>query len=438
MSWSVFTRGTWAAALSLILGTTALHAQESMDTTAAITALSDYTRACRLDGGRLWGLSLCGPLILVEPESRWAVANEQPPGGEFTRHGPIWTGHVPGGIPVSNTALTWVGRKWAIARLPLSGDRFSQVGLLLHESFHRIQDTLGLGGPDLLNPHLDERDGRYWLRLELRAEARSLTLRGPDARQAALDALLFRANRHRLYPGADTLERALELQEGLAEYTGQRLAMAVTGESPARAARTLAGFESRETFVRSVGYATGPALGLLLDRYAPGWRSRVRTEGLAPQLARALRFEPPADLAGAARARAAAYDDGSLAREEDQRETERQARLADYRRRLVEGPVIVLRQDRLSRAFNPNTLTPLGDAGTVYPTGVFSAEWGKLEVSEGGALVAPDFGMLRIPAPDAVSGSVIKGEGWTLELADGWRLVPGARAGDYRAAGPEN
>lgn len=37
-------------------------------------------------------------------------------------------------------------------------------------------------------------------------------------------ALLFRAARHAAFPGADPLEAALELNEGIAEYTGIRVA----------------------------------------------------------------------------------------------------------------------------------------------------------------------------------------------------------------------
>jgi hypothetical protein len=135
--------------------------------------------------------------------------------------------------------------------------------------------------------------GHEWLRLELRALAAALRSNGAAARAAARDALLFRLRRQQIYPGADTLEAALEQQEGLAEYTGDKIALAVTGAPESRVAQALDEFESRPTFVRSLGYGTGPALGLLLDRYASGWRNRVKEHGIAPQLAKALHFVPP-------------------------------------------------------------------------------------------------------------------------------------------------
>lgn len=407
---------------------------QTVDTAAAIRALTDYTTACRRDAGRLWGRSLCGALILVDPASRASVANELPPGGAFESRSGVYSGRLPPGIPVANTSLMWAGKPWAFVLLPLAGDRFSQASLLIHESFHRIQDTLGLGGPDLLNTHLDERDGRYWFRLELRALARALRGSGSAARRAAADALLFRARRHALFPGADSLERALELQEGLAEYTGVRLAMDVTGAGARagarRAAKALDDFHSRSTYVRSAGYATGPALGLLLDRYAPGWRTHVRERGLAPQLALGLRFTPPRGLAAAATRRATAYAGNELAVAEDRREVERSTVLARYRARLIDGPVVTFRQEGLQRSFNPNNLIAFGENGTIYPTGTFGAPWGTLDIT-GGALVSPDFGMVRVAAPADPSARPLRGEGWTLELAPGWELRPGKRSGDY-------
>ena len=42
-----------------------------------------------------------------------------------------------------------------------------------------------------------------------------------------------------------------------------------------RVVRAMDAVERNPTLVRSFAYATGPALGLLLDRWAPGWQRRV-------------------------------------------------------------------------------------------------------------------------------------------------------------------
>jgi hypothetical protein len=426
-------RGWLGLCLGLAVIPTPGLAQAPADTSGAAQAVRDYLAAAARDGGRLWGRSLKGPMILVDPAARTSVATERPPGGMFRQVHGIWLGTIPEGIPTANFALTWAGRRWAMVLLPLPEDRFIRLSLLLHEAFHGIQEQLGLSGPDYLNPHLDERDGRFWLRLELRAMATALRSDGTARASAARDALLFRAQRQALYPGADTLERALELAEGLAEYTGTRLALTQLGLPVSRAAELLQRFERRTTYVRSLGYGTGPGLGLLLDVYVPGWRRRVAREGLASQLGAGLRFRAPPDLSASARTAATRYDADALGLEEDARARARAEALADYRRRLIDGPVLTLRQAGLQRAFNPNTLVAAGADGTVYPTGTFGAAWGSLEVERGGALVSTDFTVLRLPAPSDTAGPVIRGEGWTLRLSEGWRLAPGDRAGDWVA-----
>ena len=432
-----------AAARLLLLAATALPAllpaalpAQALDTARVRAGLRDLDAACRLDSAHTWGRSLCGPLALVDRESRLAIGNRAPARGA---HLPLGDGLaaavLPPDVGIANTSFDWHGEAWAMVVLPLPADRFARTALLVHESWHREQPALGLAGPDRQSAHLDERDGRYWLRLELRALAAAVEALAPRgdsaARDAAVrrhagDALLFRARRHALVPGADTLEAALEITEGLAEYTGVRLALALTGESPARAAQVVRGGERRASYVRSFAYATGPGLGLLLDRLRPAWRGEVRaSRTLAPLLAASLGWRPPRDLARAADARARHYDGAELAAEEDARHRARAERLAAYRARFLEQPVLVLRQQGVNRSFDPNALVPFGALGTVYPTGTFMAPWGRLHVTEGGALLAADFSELRVAAPAAAAPApdrTIAGPGWTLTLADGWTL----------------
>jgi hypothetical protein len=305
-----------------------------------------------------------------------------------------------------------------MVQLPVPHDRFARLGLLFHESFHRAQPALGLGDRDALNPHLDERDGRFWLRLELRALARALRSSGASRTAAVRDAVVFRRARHDRFPGAVATEDALERQEGLPEYTGARLALDALHVPIARVADDLAAFESRPTFARSLGYGTGPALGLLLDDLAPGWRKRAGQDGLAAQLAAAIDFSPPADLLAAATAAARRYSGDELARAEDAHAAERARQLAALRARLVDGPVVRFAQRDMSMSFDPSKVVSLGSDGAVHPTGHFAAAWGTLDVTGGGALVAPDLTLLRVQAPaSAPRERIVHGPDWRLELA---------------------
>ena len=421
------------AACAVLLGSATAARAQPLDTASALDALRDARSACRADDGALWGRSLCGPVALVDGATRLVIANDSVGGRRFLPFGDAYVTTLPASQYVANTSFRWGGREWTMVALPLPRDRWARAALVLHEAFHREQAGLGLRAPDALNNHLDERAGRTWLRLEYRALAQALdALPGDEAaaRRHAGAALLFRAHRRALYPGSDSLEAALEMQEGLGEYTGQRLASRLTGDGPARSARHVRDYERTPSFVRAFAYGTGPAVGLLLDRFAGSWRTAVRTRrDPGALLAGALGLQLPDDLAVAARARADAYGWAEVDREEAARDSARAPVVRAYRARLADGPTVTLRQDRdsLSWSFDPTTLVGFDLRTTVYPVGTFSAPWGRLEVERGGVLVHNDFDWLRVGAPATsvpAEARRVAGDGWTLTLAAGWSLRP--------------
>lgn len=408
--------------------------QSPLDSAATVAAFEDYLDTCPTSARAPWPRPVCGPLLGVHAASGFAVATVAPPMGEFTRVGRVWVGRTPAGFAVSNTATEVAGTRFATVILPLPNDRFRRTRLLAHEEFHRIQPALGLQGIDRVNPHLDEPDGRIFLRLELRALSVALALDGPAADSALRHALLFRDARYARFPGADTLEAALERHEGLAEYTGTAVALGAIPDGLGMALADLAAFERRPTYVRSLGYGTGPALGLLLDRVAPGWQQRDLRRGMAGVLRDAVRYESPRDLSKEVTAVSRRYGGLAIRAEEEERAAQRARARAEYQRALVDGPVLVLEAaPDLYRVFNPNTLIPLDGLGTVYPTGTFSADWGKLTVTAHGALVHPTNQRVQVALtnrPEA-AGRRVEGTGWVLELSEGWRMAPGTRSGDW-------
>ncbi len=253
-------------------------------------------------------------------------------------------------------------------------------------------------------------------------------------KNAAADAVLFRAERYRLFPNAAAREQALELNEGLAEYTGVRIASPTTQERIKLALNDLAVHINDPTFVRSFAYATGPAYGLLLDRYAPEWRRELRAgDGFDVLLRNALHIALPANLQQAAEQRAAGYGGPILRATETAREAKRQEIIARYRAEFIDGPVLIIRFQHMRVQFDPRNLQPLGDYGTVYPNLRISDDWGVLEATKG-ALMKSNWSAVIVTAPQFVGGSSIKGDGWTLELKPSWHIVAGTRQGDFTLA----
>ena len=393
---------------------------------------------CTADAGKLWGISLCGPLMFADAPSRWIVASESDAKGVLSAKDGAFVGVLPADQNISNTAFDWSGVRWTQVLWPIIGDERLRGTIVMHELFHRIQNRLDL--PKVTegdNAHLDELNGRYYLQLEWRALARALEARSDaDRGEASKDALRFRAERYRLYPKAATTERALEQSEGLAEYTGVRLGSS-TAELQTRMALYDLTVHARDaTFVRSFAYATGPAYGLLLDHYAPGWHAQLKSgDGFDVMLARALHVSAAASDSLLVAKRAQSYDGAALYAAEAERDGKRREQFALNRRKFIDGSVLTLPFRKMKVQFDPTTLQPFGAAGTVYPVIRIADAWGVIE-GKNGALVKSDWSALVVTAPAQTAGSSLAGDGWTLTLQPGWRIVPDARSGDFTLAGP--
>jgi hypothetical protein len=392
---------------------------------------------CGRDAGRLWGVSLCGPILLVDPQSRQVVANQQDGEGALKKNGDVFTGSLPASINISNTPTQFAGVLWTQLIWPLPEDLSRRNTMLAHELFHRIQNRVPIPAQkEAANDHLDTLDGRYLIQLEWRALAAALRCHAQiPCQQAVSDALVFRAARYQLFPSSAAQETSLELMEGVAEYTGVALGNRTHEEQVKAALYDLSAHVSDQTFVRSFAYATGAAYGLLLDKYMPGWRQQLRSgPSLSDLLQRAAHISLPRNINDTAAERAQAYEGATLRSAEVEREKKRQQTLAANRAKFVDGPILVIPLHRVDIQFNPQTLQPLEKLGTVYPTMRISADWGVLEVSNG-ALLKSDWSAVSVVAP-TILGATLKGDGWTLELKPNWKLVPAGRNGDFALAGP--
>jgi hypothetical protein len=347
----------------------------------------------------------------------------------------LWSGPFPAGMQRANTAVSWAGTTWAMVMLPLPQDSIDAARLLVHEAMHTMQPRLLprppyseiAEGSDLL----DGPEGRTWLLLEMRAMATALDTSGEARRSAVRDGLLFHAMRLRLATEAErTRERALELSEGLPEYTAWRL---VSG-TPAELANHIRSEERRgPSWVRQFPYLTGPALAWAADLGDPtgAWRRHVDyATDLAVAAGRAWHLTPPdsSGIPAAARAAAIRYGGDALRASEAERWKTHLAERASLTAAFVTGPVLRLVSSAMRISFDPNRSAPVGRPGTVMRALEWRGADGAHLVAPDGALVPPAWGWLQMPLGQVVptEGALAApvhwtGPGWTLDLPAGWR-----------------
>ena len=406
----------------------------SIDTKLAAQYFRQLKQTSDRDGGKTWGVALYGPLMFVDARSGNVVANQADVEHKLTPQDGVFVGTLPREINPANTAFDWAGVHWTMVLWPVSEFRQARERLLLHECFHRLQEKLGLPARDAVNAHLDTLNGRIWIQMEWRALERALRESGPARKAAIADALLFRAYRRSLFADSAGNENALELNEGLSEYTGVKLSSANVGETAVRANLILRQARNNPTFARSFAYVSGPAYGVLLDLSGRPWRT-----GLSPKADLGVLLQQQFGLRvrasdAAARAAVSRYEGEEIITVETQQDERRKQQIAEARKKFFDGPILLLPLSAdVSYTFNPNNVIGIDAGNTVYPAMRMVDEWGVLTVTNGAMLERGATGFLtraRVTAPSDVSARPLKGEGWSLELATGWELVPGERSGD--------
>ena len=402
--------------VALLGATTAAEAQVRPE--LARRYFEEATKLCERDAGRLWGVSLCGPMVIADPATGTRATSQPEPAGPTPRFSSFADGPV-----------MWGGERWfafPLSMLPANAADVRQQ-VMLHGLFHRIQPQLGLITEDGFNEHLDTLEGRVSIQLEWRALRRAIESTGSTRAEAIADALAFRRDRRVRFPGAAEGERREEIREGLASYTG----IAAWADSPAdahrAAASALAGGESQTGLVGNFEAASGPAYGVLLDDLLPGWRRQVRaTSDLGDMLASAINRPPTTDVAAAA----ARYDGATLRSAEEARDRAQQTHVAELRRRFVDGPVLTMPAVGTGTSDTHDSVGIPG-AGTVYfHNFTQSGKWGRLEATNG-VLRGADGSTLSVPVTGPLEGTTLRGEGWSVTVNAGWLVQPASRPGSF-------
>ena len=379
----------------------------------------------------IWQHDLYGPILLVDPKSREIFANFPDNENALKRVGSIYTGRLPEKINIANTTVRWSGKQWAMIMLPLPEKTDDKVNLVVHELFHRAQEQLGFNLSNANNAHLDKMEGRILLRLELEALKSALSAEGSKMVQThVVNALALREQRYAIFENAKSKENELELNEGLAEYTGLLAAQRSTKNTKRHLVAQIEHFVKSPSFVRSFAYQTIPAYGYLLQFNDSYWNQDVTQSTNLIELFK-IRF----DFKGAnvdsleISALTSKYNGRQILQEEEKRKAHNDRVVADYRRVLIENSPLKINFENMNISFDPGNLVSLEGRGTVYPNLRVTDNWGVLEVTEG-ALMSHDWSNLQISKPTEIKADKVLGNGWSLNLSKGYQVVK-AKAGDH-------
>ena len=93
----------------------------------------EVTKLCERDAGRLWGVSLCGPMVIFDQRTQTRATSQPEPDGLPPR--------FPG---MADGPVSWGGARWFSFPLYMlaNTDADTRQQNMLHGLFHRIQPEL--------------------------------------------------------------------------------------------------------------------------------------------------------------------------------------------------------------------------------------------------------------------------------------------------------
>lgn len=392
-----------------------------MDFKQATNAFTEMKELLLKEDGKLWNHKLNGPILLINPQTRTFIANEQNDKNEFIQRGNFYIGKLPENINVSNTSIDWDGKRWTTAILPLSESKEERLSLLVHESFHRIQPKIGFDSLyEIQNNHLDTKDGRIYLKLELEALKQALNSEKPE--QHIKNALLIRNYRQQLFPGSTASENSLEINEGIAEYTGSILCGMSNVDLQKHYSASIDMFFSRPTFVRSFAYVTIPVYGYFMKNTDEHWNLKINGKtNLTEFISNFFGLKSSKTNAYEIKSIDQAYNLESIGKFEETREVKRIKLIATLKKRFLGDSTFVINLQNMNFGFNPGNVMPLDTFGTVYPNIRVTDNWGVLQVDSCGALLT-NWVKITITSPERITDTLITGKGWKLKLNNSWKL----------------
>ena len=142
------------AGFAVIASQTVGAQSKGIDVAPAKQCFDEARRICEKDAGKLWGKSLCAPMIFVDPHTHGVVANQADAESRLKEQDGVFVGELPLEVNPANTAMSWAGTKWTMIIWPLPASPTARARLMMHELFHHLQDELGLPGSNPINAHL--------------------------------------------------------------------------------------------------------------------------------------------------------------------------------------------------------------------------------------------------------------------------------------------
>lgn len=220
-----------------------------------------------------------------------------------------------------------------------------------------------------------------------------------ESKKHLTDALTFRMYRYSLYPVADSSENLLELNEGMAEYTGIIICNRNRDKAVQHFVQGIDDFISNPTFVRSFPYITTPVYGYLLYPARAGWNREISIKtNLTVYFIKAFNIAMPSDLKTRVEEISDQYNGNVINAEETEREAKTKRLVTEYKSKFIGQTHFEIKLEKMNIAFDPGNIIPIENNGSVYINARITDNWGILTVNKG-CLMSPGWDKISLSVP---------------------------------------
>lgn len=403
--------------------------QTQFEPNAVSEIFIDVDSLCSLDDGKLWGVNLYGPILLVSPNNRRVIANMPDNEGLLQKKDGLYIGQLPDAINIANTDFTWGGVKWAMISWDALQNKVPYINskLIIHESWHRIQEKLGIEPVMSSNAHLDEELGVILIRLELVALKNAL--KSTDSSSLHLKNALF-IRKYRQMVFKENNEDEFERHEGMPEYTGFKLCGIDTSMVYGGLVKHINSALANDGYSNSFAYYTGPAYGFIFDRLYPNWLEQIKEGKSLTNIALQhndvnVQEGDTVNQHSKLLSIISCYSADSLVNSVKEN-AKRFKELAEYyEQKLFGSNQLIIPNQNIKFSFNPQEKLISVRNGVVYKTFRLSADWGTLEVADG-IYRANDWSGFVTSAPNQMfskGDKPIEWDEYKLALNKGYSIV---------------
>ena len=372
---------------------------------------------CKLDNGNLCGINLYCPLLLVDRETRFIFSNHSLSFSEDSSLNGLYVGVLPSNYLISNSTIYIDSTLYAIFSFEkdMGIDVLVEIGI--HEMFHYWQEKNNWYHASYYNDHVETKWGKVYLTLEMKAIQKAFSTEDNQKKKNAIvEALYFRKQRHVLFSDKIPDEINFEIHEGLPDYVKMMLCLKNDSLIRLQLVHEIKELLNENKFLRTFGYVSGSSYAYLLNNPMLLKEVIINGKDIVEILKTSMNITTiPDSLPSSVLEK---YDYEAIVHKEDSIEKDKIAFVERIKKQLRESKKLIIPLEGVNFGFNPYDVYSIDTIGTYYPYISVSGNFGQIYSNMGG-IISNDIILFWDDNTQNGKYKISLNNGWSIKKKEG-------------------